>query len=558
MQNRQALLRNFLFLFIVAVQIAVCIHYAKYKTNLFIDEIWTYNLANNYYNPFVGSAAEYMNRWIDSKFWLQVLSVQPGEEFCYGSVFYNQAQDVHPPLYYMVIHTICSFFPQQFSIWFGIIPNIVFFVGTQFVLLKISDKLFDSKWIALLTTVIYGFSWGAINSVLFIRMYMMLTFFGVLSFWVHLLLFEYYNQYKKLKINYLAAIFIITICGFLTQYYYLIFAFFLSGIFGLWLLKDKEIKLFTKYAVTVSGGIIASIMIFPAFLDQMFDSYRGKEAIRNLSQMDLWNRLKALLKIVNTDVFGNLLGLILLLFALYCVVKFIKSIVSVSRDELNNKYILNIRFNNLFKIQNNYIIKCTANDLVILGIVLFVSCIFFLIVKIAPFIANRYIYMIYPFLCLLLLKYYYTWFANIIKNKFINACLVLLVVIGSSLNIYQSSNLHFSDAWKNTNKIYSIISNTNQNINGILVSGSKSWWPDISQLLVFSKTNKTMLLEINDFELLIQNLKDSAKTDKSIIVYLGANVKNNKEIINKIIVQTPYKYFKVLDSYHGKTYLFNK
>lgn len=226
MKNRQTLLRNLLFLLIVAVQIAVCVHYAKYKTNIFMDEIWTFNLANSYYNPFLGSAAEYMNRWIDSKFWLQALSVQPGEEFCYGSVFYNQAQDVHPPLYYMVIHTVCSLFPQKFSIWFGIIPNIVFFVATQFILLKISDKLFDSKWIALLASVIYGFSWGAINSVIYIRMYMMLTFFGILSFWVHLLLFEYYNKYKKLKINYLAAIFIITIFGFLTQYYYVIFAFF--------------------------------------------------------------------------------------------------------------------------------------------------------------------------------------------------------------------------------------------------------------------------------------------------------------------------------------------
>ena len=150
MQNKQALLRNIIFIFIVAVQIAICIHYAKYKTNLFVDEIWTFNLANNYYSPFIGSAAEYMNRWIDSKFWLQVLSVQPGEEFSYGSVFYNQAQDVHPPLYYMIIHTVCSFFPQQFSIWFGVVPNLFFFIGTQIILIKISNKLFEDKWIAIL------------------------------------------------------------------------------------------------------------------------------------------------------------------------------------------------------------------------------------------------------------------------------------------------------------------------------------------------------------------------------------------------------------------------
>ena len=555
MQNRQKLLRNLLFLLIVAVQIAVCVHYAKYKTNLFMDEIWTFNLANSYYNPFLGSAAEYMNRWIDSKFWLQALSVQPGEEFCYGSVFYNQAQDVHPPLYYMVIHTVCSLFPQKFSIWFGIIPNIVFFVATQFILLKISDKLFDSKWIALLASVIYGFSWGAINSVIYIRMYMMLTFFGILSFWVHLLLFEYYNKYKKLKINYLAAIFIITICGFLTQYYYLIFAFFLSGIFGLWLLKDKEIKLFMKYSASVICGIIASIVIFPAFIQQVLYSQQGLIAMNNLHKTEWLKNITAFIKIIDADIFGNLLVFVAVLLFICCIYKLISFFIKFNLMCSNKQCFFKME---LIKKQGIYIYIFTLEDIIFLGIITIILADILVVSKIAPFLQNRYIYILYPLISLIVLQCYKLCLKCIFKKlKYIILTILMLAMI-SCVSKYDSSNVKFSYVWKNTAKIEEMIYNIKQDINGVLICENNNWWPEISQLLIFSKTNKTMLVEEKNIEFLINQLNGYGKSHDAIIIYLGQNIKNHNDLLRKISAKTPFKYAKEIDSISGKTYFINK
>lgn len=557
MKNKQNLLRNLFFIFIVIIQIALCIYYVNTKHNLYIDEIWTFNLSNNYFNPFVDSNREYMNQWIDSKALLQSLTVRPGEEFSYDSVFYNQARDVHPPLYYIIIHTICSFYPEQFSIWFGIIPNLIFFISTQVILLRISDKLFSNKWLTILPCILYGFSWGAINTVIYIRMYMMLTFFCVLSFYIHLLLFEHYNTYKNLNKNYLLSIFIVTVLGFLTQYYYVIFAFFLSGFYYLWLYKNTEIKIAIKYATIVIGGIITGILIFPAFLQQLFRGYRGTEAARNLLKSNLEVRLEKFIEIINMDIFGNSLGLILVLFSLCCLIKLIQTFCEISINNSNRNFCINIKISNLNKFQENYTFEISKNNLVFCGIILFTTCIFLLIVKIAPFLDNRYIYMLYPFLSLILIKSYVLWFGHITRNKIISF-IMLFIIISSNFNMYNSNNIKFSFAWKNTKEIEQIINTNYPNINSIVISGNNNWYPSVSQLLLFSKTKQTLIINQNDCDKLNKFLQPFINKNNAVIIYITNNVKNEKAIIKNITLQSPYKSFKKLDSNHGNTYLFTK
>ena len=555
MQNKQALLRNIIFIFIVAVQIAICIHYAKYKTNLFVDEIWTFNLANNYYSPFIGSAAEYMNRWIDSKFWLQVLSVQPGEEFSYGSVFYNQAQDVHPPLYYMIIHTVCSFFPQQFSIWFGVVPNLFFFIGTQIILIKISNKLFEDKWIAILPCVIYGFSWGGINSVIFIRMYMLLTFFAVFSFFIHMLLWEYYNNYAKLKAEYLIILFLITICGFLTQYYYAVFAFFMFLLLSLSFFIKKDYNAFFKYILINVSSLITAIAIFPAFLQQMFSGYRGVEAINNFYRTQFWDRFKAFIKILNDDMFGELLLFIIILFAIYCIIKLILFFVYIRLLKIDEKYIIKIQFH---KLETEYILEFSQKDLVFIGIFVIVSGVFLVTVKIAPFLENRYIYILYPFISLLIFKCFYSLVYNILKTKIISIVLVLLFITISCINMYNADNLKFSGAWKNYKNISRILKEEYPGINGIFVATNNDWHPSISQIIVFSETKQTFFMTVKDISMLNDILVDYQKKHEAILIYMTYHIKDKTKIINEITENTVYKHYKEIDSNHGKTFLFTK
>ena len=61
--------------------------------------------------------------------------------FNYMSVYYNQIQDVHPPLFYMIVHTVSSIFYNTFSKYLIFFINIPFFIGTCVLIYKILNLL---------------------------------------------------------------------------------------------------------------------------------------------------------------------------------------------------------------------------------------------------------------------------------------------------------------------------------------------------------------------------------------------------------------------------------
>ncbi len=61
--------------------------------------------------------------------------------FNYISVYYNQVQDVHPPLFYMLVHTVSSVFNNMFSKYTIFFINLPFFIGTCIVIWKILNLI---------------------------------------------------------------------------------------------------------------------------------------------------------------------------------------------------------------------------------------------------------------------------------------------------------------------------------------------------------------------------------------------------------------------------------
>ena len=80
------------------------------KKGYFVDELWGYGLANSYYHPHVYSDDAFNGEYLSPDYFKEYLEVSEEDSFKYGSVFYNQSQDAHPPLFYCVLHTISSIF----------------------------------------------------------------------------------------------------------------------------------------------------------------------------------------------------------------------------------------------------------------------------------------------------------------------------------------------------------------------------------------------------------------------------------------------------------------
>lgn len=169
--------------------------YGTQTTGWHSDEIWSYGLANSYYDPYIYMTPEqdyYKNvdEWITGDTFRDYLTVDENHRFAYGSVTYNMKQDMHPPLFFWLLHTICSFFPGQFSRWYGYAINFVAFIFIQIYLYLLAKKLLKDDLAALVVVFLFGFSNMALNNILFVRQYSLVTLFGLMMMYYHVKLLE--------------------------------------------------------------------------------------------------------------------------------------------------------------------------------------------------------------------------------------------------------------------------------------------------------------------------------------------------------------------------------
>lgn len=191
---------------------AISVGYSKQRFH--IDELSTFLLANGYYNPNPYA----VDTWIDKNYYLDFLTTHNGTRFSLGSVFYNQTQDVHPPLYYIFVNALSSLFPGAFSKWIGLSLNLFFYIGTILLVVYLTKKMASSSKTGLIAGGFWAFSIAAMSTYNFIRMYMLLALIQLI-----LVVFagEYLKEETKHSRLYLIGIFFSIILGGLTQYFFL-------------------------------------------------------------------------------------------------------------------------------------------------------------------------------------------------------------------------------------------------------------------------------------------------------------------------------------------------
>lgn len=267
-----------LFCAIVLSQLAhITYIFTTVKTGYGSDEIWSYGLSNSYYKPFIHASdhditESYINGWFTGEDFSEYVTVQDGQQFSYGSVWYNQSKDVHPPLFYAVMHTICSFFPDTFSLWYGYSINVVTFIITQILIFKIAKKVSKSTVTAFATIILWGFSLGANSLYIYIRMYTMSVMFMVILLYINTLIYEAGKFSKK----YVIPLVVVTMLGGLTHYYFYISACVLSVLFCIWFIAKKQFKNLFAYGFSMLGGVALAIAVFPSAIGHMLG---GKDLI---------------------------------------------------------------------------------------------------------------------------------------------------------------------------------------------------------------------------------------------------------------------------------------
>ena len=313
----------------IVLQLAVALCFCMQKQGFHYDENYSYYSSNVTYglNPPDGD-------WLSGSTIAEEFCITPGMGFNFPLVAQMQSFDVHPPVYYFLLNIICSLSSGIFSKWQGLILNLIFFVISELLIIAIADKVGNkNKAITWFSLALFGFSPAIISGITFIRMYMLLTSECMALILIHMNMLTDIKNNSSLSrfVKYFIQIAVTVYIGFLTHYYFAVFAFFVAAFTTLYLFFSKNTRKTSYiYAITVIAGLLSAVLSYPASLRHIFRGYRGTEAMGAFFDMNnLSDRMGLFVGLIDDYVLNRTFYILLLIILLaYVQVRFMNKRVS--------------------------------------------------------------------------------------------------------------------------------------------------------------------------------------------------------------------------------------
>ena len=249
--------------------------------------------------------------WITSGQFRDYVTVDGSDAFDYLSVYFNVKDDNHPPVHFMLLHTMSSLFPGTLSPWLGCTINLICVGVTLWLLLRLGRQLSEilgmeeqGRLLGILAVLLYGLSTGALASVLLIRMYCLLSCLCVALLSMHV---EKWKEHGFDRSN--KGLIAITVLGFLTQYFFLFYCILLAAVTAAGLLCSKRMRELWIYIRSMTLAAVIGLALFPFAIADVFSSGRGVEALDNLASgfAGYGARLLAFARILADRTVGDLL-----------------------------------------------------------------------------------------------------------------------------------------------------------------------------------------------------------------------------------------------------------
>lgn len=333
------------------------------KAGFHVDEMYTFGLSNHAYLrdhstvPVLESGKHYNGQEI----WNDYMTVAAGQRFDYRNVWMNQAHDVHPPLYYLLIHTLCSLFPDMSLVWIGLLVNVPLSCVALWQLVWLGRRLGISRRGAWLLALSYLLTTEFLSDgIAFFRMY---TLFMV---WIQLLAITLLDSLPEASGSrkYYLLLGISLLGGVMTQYYFLLAGGLFCLTYGVFLALHHNWKKLAGSAAVGAAALAAGVLIFPACIQVFQQSNRAKQARESLLAGNWGDALKEYLKLVDARFFGDLLPVAAVLVLVLLV-------ASKMRGQL----------------------RCSTNSLFPYALLLLPPVLYMLLLaKIAPYQNTRYIF----------------------------------------------------------------------------------------------------------------------------------------------------------------------
>lgn len=363
---------------LIIVQTLLLLYVGMQKEEMHIDEAYSLILSNSYGADRISNASEVWDNWVDGSVFIKFLQVEPGEQFAYDKVFYNNSLDAHPPFFYMILHTVYSFFPGQYTIWLALMINIVCIVLTQILLYQFAKEIMKDPLWALVPVAIYGGTQAFFDTSLFVRMYALLTLLTMLLIRLH------YHLIKDLENKkYYLYCFLITFLGVFTQYYFAFVAFYMAVATCIYMMIKKRWKSLFAYGGLMLSAVVSVFIVFPAGITQITGSESnnvGNEVMSNLFNLSGFFRsiLRMGYQILVNALSGYLYGIIAIAF-------FVIVTIIVLRKNKNNKAI----------VEKNSVLEFDMKQFIVLTAILICTVLTITHVS-GSYVYVRYVYNLFP------------------------------------------------------------------------------------------------------------------------------------------------------------------
>lgn len=285
LENKEKL-KNILVIITIVLMCGIIFFYETKKVGFHEDE--GYTMASSV-NPTNGLMVAYDENgevegpvWKTRDFVKNYVTLAPENIFNFWALYHNQAGDNHPPLFYTLVHFSTLLFAGQFTKYSVFVVNIIAFILSCIVIRKIL-KVLNKDNLTIGTLIFYGLSMGTISMVIFQRMYMLLTFFILLYFYYSIRV--YLNDFKLSK-ELLIKLGFTTVLGFLTQYYFAIYAFLIFVIMVIAMYRRKMYKNIKKYFGFHALYAVIGVLLFVPCIAHLFFSDRGIKNLANSAYFD--------------------------------------------------------------------------------------------------------------------------------------------------------------------------------------------------------------------------------------------------------------------------------
>lgn len=261
----------------IAIAVVVCafLFWSRLKVMWFCDEIYSFFTANSEYG--LGGRIEY-GKWYDSQFIVDDLTADT-RTGRFTRTLENVRNDEHPPIFFLMMRVMSLIMKGSISKWVGLSINLICMIGLCLLSYVLFYLLTRKKILAMLSSIALCLLPSVMTNAMLIRMYCMLSAWGMLYVLLAYLIFKDY--FGKWKWTLYVAICLTTTCGFLTQYYFAVFAVGFTLAMMVYLFLHKRYKHMIAYMVSMASSVVIATVAWRHWIRQMFLGYCGQDVVKS-------------------------------------------------------------------------------------------------------------------------------------------------------------------------------------------------------------------------------------------------------------------------------------